>query len=467
MARLPIYTNNANISVANRVESGSNPIYGAMSESAKRAQELSVQWQKIQNAAESLDGKNKMIADATDILTEAENFTDYKTPADLKRKEDELIGKMDTVLSSVTEGFTNGLNAQQFSREYQLTMAQNTEKLKAIFRNKYIDNNAANLALSYDNNKKAFISSGNEAFRQSYIADLESSFKAGFIDKEAYTRAKLKTDDWDFDFALNQALLNPEETLNNLGNFHLNAEKAERVIQQATSVLNKKKNEMKKGKNQEESLKASIAQTVNNQIFNDMWKNDDSAISKDKFQLFEFRNAIQEKFMENGLSEKDYSALQAKTIAPLLKEVSNHSAGNPVWWNTGFDEAVLGVREKVNLENENDEVKAYTYDLIYSAFKEKGIDPQQRFNKNEKEIENVVASVTRQFLQNKEPNLLGVEANKVLLGTKIFDYKTDKSEKEIQTSKYRLMKDKKGTLYKVYTDKNGNFSNDSIMERVK
>ena len=243
MAKLPVYTNNANVNVAGIVKPESNPIWGAVNKAASVGQELAVQWQKTQNAAESLDGKNKMIADTMDILTEAENFTDYKTPADLKRKEDELIGKMNNVLPSVTGGFTNGRNAQQFSRENQITMAQNTEKLKAIFRNKYIDNNAANLAISYENNMKRFVETGSESFKQSYKADLESSFAAGYISEKEKTNLSLKLDDWDKYMVLRQAETDPEGVIANLeaGNYKIKPEDMNDLLKDLNSVKTNKK----------------------------------------------------------------------------------------------------------------------------------------------------------------------------------------------------------------------------------
>lgn len=130
MARLPVYTNEANIRVADPVKITGNQTWGEIGKAAKIGTELAVRWQETQNAAENLDGKNRMIAAANDVLDEAENFTDYKTPADLKRKEDELLGKLDGILPEVTSGFTNDMNASNFSAEYQLTMAQKLGKVK-------------------------------------------------------------------------------------------------------------------------------------------------------------------------------------------------------------------------------------------------------------------------------------------------------------------------------------------------
>ena len=243
MARLPVYTNEANIRVADPVKITGNQAWDGVGKAAKIGTELAVRWQKTQNAAESLDGKNRMIAAANDVLDEAENFTDYKTPADLKRKEDELLGKLDGILPEVTSGFTNDMNASDFSAEYQLTMAQNSEKLKSIFRSKYIDNNAANLTLSKENNMKAYVSTGNEAYKNSYLADLENSFKAGYLSEEEKTKQALSVNDWEQYRVLREAETDPEAVIANLksGNYNIKPENMNDLLTNLNSIKTNKK----------------------------------------------------------------------------------------------------------------------------------------------------------------------------------------------------------------------------------
>ena len=240
MARLPIYNNSANISVAERAPAPTNP-WKDTQQIAQAGMDLAVQWQKTQNAAESLDGKNKMIAAANDILTEAEEYRDYKSPKDLQAKEQELQSRMDAILPEVTGGFTNGMNANQFIQEYQLTIAQNSERLKGIFREKYIDNDAANRTISYDNNMKSFVSTGNTAYKKSYLADLENSFKAGYISEKEKAAQALKVKDWDFAFASRQMLNDPEGALSNIKSFNLTPEESQKLQKAALTQIENRK----------------------------------------------------------------------------------------------------------------------------------------------------------------------------------------------------------------------------------
>lgn len=212
MARLPIYNNSANISVAERAPAPTNP-WKDTQQTAQAGMDLAVQWQQTQNAAESLDGKNKMTAAVNDILTEAEEYRDYKSPKDLQAKEQELQARMDAVLPEITGGFTSDMNGLEFTQKNTLTMDYNSQKLKEIFRNKTIDNAAANRTISYNNNMKSFVSTGNRAYKDSYLTDLENSFKTGYISEQEKAAQSLKVDAWDQARMLYQADNDPETVL--------------------------------------------------------------------------------------------------------------------------------------------------------------------------------------------------------------------------------------------------------------
>lgn len=244
MAKLPVYTTNANIRVADRVRvdtSGADALMRAGNNLGNTMQEVAVQWQETQNAAETLDGKNKMVAEINDIMDEAENYNDYSSPKDLQAKEKELSERLNRVVPNIAGGFTNDRNKEAFEMNNKINEMQSNEKLKAIFRKKYIDNNAANLTISYERNKEAFIKSGNTSYKESYLADLASSFKAGYISQQQKQAAALKVKDWDFSFASAQMMNDPEGTLKNISQYDLAADKKQQLMTAAiTQIKNKK-----------------------------------------------------------------------------------------------------------------------------------------------------------------------------------------------------------------------------------
>lgn len=241
MAKLPVYTNGSNISVHQPISTPDNPMFQAANSLAETTKNVALQWQQTQNAAETLDGKNKLVAQTTDILNKAESYNDYKNPAELQAKEKEMLGELEGVLANVSSGFTNERNAAEFNGQYQLTVAENAQKLKSIFRGKYIDNAKANLAMSYDNNFNSFISSGNSAYKNSYVSDVDNMFKAGYIDAEEKTNRLLKVKEWDFSRASNDVITDPDGVLGNLKNYSLTPENQYKIVKAATTQIEQKK----------------------------------------------------------------------------------------------------------------------------------------------------------------------------------------------------------------------------------
>jgi len=245
MAKLPVYTTNANIRVAKRAQvdtSGADALMRAGNNLGNTMQEVAVQWQETQNAAETLDGKNKMVAEINDIMDEAENYNDYSSPKDLQAKEKELSERLNRVVPNIAGGFTNDRNKEAFEMNNKINEMQSNEKLKAIFRRKYIDNNNANLAISLERNKKAFVESGNAVFKKSYIADLENSYKAGYISRAQKVSRAQQVEGWDKYMILRQAETDPEAVINNLkeGKYNVKPEDMNDLLKDLNTVKTNK-----------------------------------------------------------------------------------------------------------------------------------------------------------------------------------------------------------------------------------
>lgn len=245
MAKLPVYITDANIRINRGVEhdnSGARALMQAGNNLGNAMQEVAVQWQETQNAAETLDGKNKMVAEINDIMNEAENYNDYSSPKELQEKEKELTERLNRVVPNIAGGFTNDRNREAFEQNNKINEMTSTEKLKGIFRKKYIDNNNANLALSLERNKKAFVESGNAAFKQSYIADLESSYKAGYISRAQKVAKAKQVDGWDHYMILRQAETDPEAVIANLkeGKYNVKPEDMNDLLKDLNSVKTNK-----------------------------------------------------------------------------------------------------------------------------------------------------------------------------------------------------------------------------------
>lgn len=244
--KLPVYVNQGGITTETPGNIRNPEAYsiGArnFTEGAKNLALLAAQWQQSKDDVENLDGKNKLVSEMTQILNEAESYRDYNNFADLQNKENELLTRIDEVTPNIVNGFSNNQNAATFQAQAEMAALQNREKLKEIFRNKYVDKAKSNLVISRDSNMENFISTGNAAYKESYMQDLESMFRAGFIDEEYKTQMGLKTDKWDVYHVLRQAEADPETVINNLkaGQYNISPEDYNDLLGNLTNMKTNK-----------------------------------------------------------------------------------------------------------------------------------------------------------------------------------------------------------------------------------
>lgn len=238
MPQLPVYTRNSRIQPSGVVRQNTNSVAEGLNEFGRAAADLAVKWQQTQNAAESLDGKNKMAAQIQDLITEANDYNSYQSPKDIEAKQNEMLDRLHKLVPDIVSGFNTETNANDFVRDTEMDISKTEATLKGLFRKKYIDNNEANLIVSAERNRENFIQTGDKGFKQSYIADLELSYKNGFIDKAAYTNAKLKTDEWDKLHIYRQAESDPQGVIDNLkaGNYKIKPEDYNDVLKNLNSI---------------------------------------------------------------------------------------------------------------------------------------------------------------------------------------------------------------------------------------
>lgn len=316
MARLPVYNQEANVRASGGVSIPRNDqVSQALNNLAKQGQELALEWQKTQNESEWLDGKNKILEQTNAILTEARDYTDYKTPKDIEAKEKELEARLNGVVSSVAGGFTNQMNANRFSQEYQLTTLQNQQQLKGIFREKYIDNNNANLMISENNAKEAYINSGNKAYKDSYFSDLERSFKAKYITEAQKTQLMLKTDEWDEIALVNQMSQDPEGYLEKLKNGELKGYKQTNALSKALKKAQEMQ-ELQRKMDQYTTTQNVLTQIDENDVVGSLKLLDDNRAGMDE--------KLYKQARKNLLEVKGITAeTQADEAADLLLKISS------------------------------------------------------------------------------------------------------------------------------------------------
>ena len=223
MAQLPIYRQQGNISIGapDQVKNIDKVDYTfqtskSLQETGNLLMGLAAQWQESKDAVENLDGKNKLNSGITAILDEAANYNDYSTPEQLSQKQNELTQKMNNLVPEIVSGFSNNQRAREFEMNGQFATEQNIYKLQSIFRDKQIDMGRAGLIESQKTNMENFVSTGNIAFKDAYLNDLDTMARNGIVDKEYVAKMSSETDKWDVYHVLRQAENDPDAVIQNL-----------------------------------------------------------------------------------------------------------------------------------------------------------------------------------------------------------------------------------------------------------
>ncbi len=213
MAKLPVYNSEGGFTTntPNNIRKASDyQLWGdTLDGVSKEITRLGAEWQKAKDQVENLDGKNKLLMGISDILTEAEQFNSWSSPKELEAKKQELSSKLQGVLPSVMDGFSNNQNAVLFQKQAEFTTFQNQVKLDEIFRNKQQDKALESLATSQDINFRNFVQTGDKSYKQSFFNDIDMMVNAGFMTREDAAKNKLAVNDWDAEYAYNIISQNP------------------------------------------------------------------------------------------------------------------------------------------------------------------------------------------------------------------------------------------------------------------
>lgn len=369
MPQLPIYTRNSHIKTSQVVRRTSSGVAESMDNTGRAGADVAVQWQKTQNAAESLDGKNKMAASIQDLLTEASEYNDYNTPKDIEAKQNEMLDRLHKLVPDIVSGFNTETNANDFVRDTEMDISKTEATLKGLFRKKYIDNNEANLIVSAERNRENFIQTGDKGFKQSYIADLELSYKNGFIDKADYTAAKLKTDEWDKSRILYMADKDPNAVLEGIksgafGTLEADAKKA--FVDTAEKRLKLMETENKISQIQNEwNLSTTLNDMSTDEALTELSKNE--GLVSDKYFKAKKKSLLSAK----GITAKT----QADVFQELLLEIDTLNTDDVESYYSGADsvltkiedkyaEGYLGINEYKSLVNNVNKAKAKNIDPL-------------------------------------------------------------------------------------------------------
>ena len=222
-------------------------------------------------------------------------------------------------------------------------------------------------------------------------------------------------------------------------------------------------------KTPEEVMSSAIIQQSNKDNFTQTWKDLSKKLDRTDtiYEVFDYRNSLQETFNNDGLEGKDYQDLMAKTVKPVIDAVEKQGTGKYRWWNDSFKVGAYRINELMNFQNQPQEVKAAAYELLYRNFGKYNLNPTSNFEDSDL-INKCVNETVKQLATNNDPSLLGVNAQRVLSGTSMINFNTTDKPKKAGELNYVIKIDPKTKIrYKFYKHADGSVDNNSAWVRLK
>lgn len=215
--RLPVYNNSSMVTAEPQTP---RTDYSGIADAVKQGFDAYNRWQEIHDAADELDGKNKLAEKYKAIMTEANGFTGYETEKDIQAKQKELNKQLADVLPSIASSFGNSVLGKKFTDNHRLVEQEMQVRLDGIFRQKTLDNFMAAADQSYVTNMNSYIATGNDTYKKSFIDDMKNGFDVGLISKAELQRQINRTEAWNELYLTNAAEKDPNAFIKNIDEYN-------------------------------------------------------------------------------------------------------------------------------------------------------------------------------------------------------------------------------------------------------
>lgn len=169
-------------------------------------------------------------------------------------------------------------------------------------------------------------------------------------------------------------------------------------------------------------------------------------------------------FKNKDIDENTFKKVMDKSVVPLVRDIESTESKHQYWYkpNGAYRDGVDVLR---TLNVQTNEEKAYLYTNLFDALSKDGIEMGSTNSSDKQRAKNLALAIKQEYLENKNPNLVGTDVSKVLLGRDVIEAYKPK-EAVIAKPKWKIWVRNDGTRYKILPDKNGEYTNDSVFIRI-
>ena len=170
-------------------------------------------------------------------------------------------------------------------------------------------------------------------------------------------------------------------------------------------------------------------------------------------------------YKKQDIDEKTFKTIMNKSVTPLIKDIESTESVHWHWYkpNGAFRDGIDVIK---TLDIPNNEQKAYLYTNLYDALSKDGIAMGSTDSMDKNRAKEIALGIKKEYLENKNANLVGLEVNRVLLGNDVIEAYKPNKQPSVAKPKWKIWQRNDGTKYKVLPDKNGEYTNNSVFIKI-
>jgi len=155
----------------------------------KVARDLATVWQDAEDAAQTLEGQNKIDLGQADVFDRAAKDPKYDNS-------EEYHDDLEKIREGSLENFTNDQARQKFAITANNQTAAARIKVDGVFRTKFQDHYKGQIITSHEKNKREYISTGDEAAMDKQRLAVGIALEKGAVSEVFVANEEVKIQDW-------------------------------------------------------------------------------------------------------------------------------------------------------------------------------------------------------------------------------------------------------------------------------
>lgn len=195
---------------------------------------------------------------------------------------------------------------------------------------------------------------------------------------------------------------------------------------------------------------------------------DDWYSNADLMTMLDFRGEVSDAYEKGMISDKESKDIMKKSAPAMLKKIEDYAAEKSIWGTKPMRSGLQSIQSHIGDFDLSDDQRLYIYEDYLRRYRAglNGIEGDDSRNSTQRTMAKTLADdVIRDYVETANPNWDPKTSSAIVMGRSV--YRTPESQSSpIKNGQYRIVKDADGNVYKQYRDINGNFSRNSITQKL-